>query len=219
MHEIAHQTSHAFFVADGANGHIVRYDFSGTTHVPGGDMTTPMVRCLATEFIFTRVPDVPSHMEIESDFALYYVDTGAGELKVADISTGTEGGRLFNNEPLELFNWIEGVSQETLVSGLDTPSGLALTEAHIFISFPLTGDIVAYGRDGVEVDRIETGKPGVMGLAIGPEGRLWYVNAYEGSVNMVDPGSEMGINPMDTTRPVNGDCMYPEWGTDIGWSR
>ncbi|MGC6418380.1 MAG: hypothetical protein ACON3Z_14755 [Bradymonadia bacterium] len=215
---IAHQTSHAFFVADGANGHIVRYDFQ-EPHVPGGDDHSDGRVSRYTELSFTRVPDVPSHMEIEGD-TLYYVDTGAGELKVADIATGTEGGRLIpDNEPLELFNWIEGVSQETLVSGLDTPSGLALTEAHIFISFPLTGDIVAYGRDGVEVDRIETGKPGVMGLAIGPEGRLWYVNAYEGSVNMVDPSGEMETNPMDTTRPVNGDCMYPEWGADIGLGR
>ena len=109
---IAHQTSHAFFVADGANGHIVRYDFQ-EPHVPGGDDHSDGRVSRYTELSFTRVPDVPSHLEIEGD-TLYYVDTGTGALKVADISTGTEAGRLIpDNEPLELFNWTRA-SRKTL---------------------------------------------------------------------------------------------------------
>ena len=54
----------------------------------------------------------------------------------------------------------------------------------------------------------------VMGLAIGR--RTTLVRERQGSVNMVDPSGEMDTSPMDMTRPVNGDCMYPEWGTDIG---
>ncbi|MGB0648366.1 MAG: hypothetical protein ACPGQS_14370, partial [Bradymonadia bacterium] len=212
---MAHQDSHAFFVADGHNGHIVRYDFQ-EPHVPGGDDHSDGRVSRYPELTFSRVADVPSHMQVEGN-ELYYVDTGAGMLKVADMSTGVVIGDLIPmNEPLELFNEIGDVTQRELITGLDTPSGLAMTTDHIFLSFPKTGDIVAYDRTGAEVDRFATGKPGVMGLAIGPDENLWYVNAYEGTVNLLDPIGERGGLEMDITRPAMGDCMYPEWSSDIG---
>jgi hypothetical protein len=212
---MAHQESHVFFVADGHNGHIVRYDFQ-EPHVPGGHDHSDGRVSRYEELTFNRVADIPSHMKVVGD-ELYYIDTGNGALKVADISTGGVGGSLLPlNEPLELFNRIVDVTQRELITGLDTPSGLAMTDEHIFVSFPKTGDIVAYDRMGTEIDRFATGKPGVMGLSIGPNDRLWYVNAYEGTVNLVDAIGEITAPEIDLTRPSKMECMYPSWSADIG---
>ena len=212
---MAHEDGNAFYVADGLNGHIVRYDFQ-RPHVPGGHDHSDGRVSRYPELTFSRIADIPSHMLLEGN-VLYYIDSGDGSLKVADLSTGTPGRTLTAyNEPLELFNEIVGVAQGDLVTGLDTPSGLAMTEEHIFVSLPATGDIAAFDRMGVEIARIATGKPGVMGLTIGPDGRLWYVNAYEGTVNMIDALGEYTAPEVDLTRPVAGDCQYPAWNTDIG---
>ena len=211
---IAHQDAHVFYVADGTNGHIVRYDFQ-EPHVPGGDDHSDGLVSRYPELSFTRVPDIPSHMQIIGD-ELFYIDTGSGQLKVADITTGVETEILIpENEPLELFNVIERVGHRTLIDGLDTPSGLTITEEHIFISFPLTGEIIAYDRQGQELERIDTGKAGVMGLTIGPRGHLWFVNAYEGTVNWLNPQgeqSEIGVEQPSQ----QGDCQYPIWDGQVG---
>ncbi len=212
---MAHHRDNAFFVADGHNGHIVRYDFQ-EPHVPGGHDHSDGIVSRYPELVFNRVPDIPSHMQLEGNI-LYYVDTGSGALKIADITSGRVGGNLTpRNEPLQVFNRIVDVPQRELISGLDTPSGLALSETHIFLSFPKTGDIVAYDRMGAEVDRFITGKPGVMGITIGPNGRLWYVNAYEGTVNVVDGTGRTVAPSIDFIQPSFGDCVYPAWSDAVG---
>lgn len=212
---IAHEDGNAFFVADGANGHIVRYDFQ-QPHVPGGDDHSDGRVSRYPELTFTRIPDVPSHLElIGTD--LYYVDTGAGAVRVADLTTGAPAGNLIAiNEPLELFNQITGVAHRVLIDGLDTPSGFAVTDEHIFVSFPKTGDIVAYDFNGLEIERLVTGKPGVMGLTISPTGQLWYVNAFEGTANYIDPVGDTKAGVIEPTMPQMGSCTYPQWTSQIG---
>ena len=212
---IAHRDAHIFFVADGTHGHIVRYDFQ-EPHIPGGDDHSDGRVSRYTELSFTRVPDIPSHMQVVGD-ELFYIDTGAGVLRVADLTTGAPGEDLIpENEPLELFNTIRGVRHRVLVEGLDTPSGLAVLDERIFISLPRSGEIVAFDRDGLEVERFATNKPGVMGLEIGPQGRLWYVNAYEGTVNWIDPTGEGADEPTSPISPRDGACQYPEWDGRVG---
>lgn len=212
---IAHQEAHVFFVADGTNGHIVRYDFQ-EPHVPGGDDHSDGRVSRYPELSFTRVPDIPSHMQVVGN-ELFYLDTGAGQLKVANLATGEETETLIpENEPLELFNVIEGVEQRTLIDGLDTPSGLSITDDHIFISLPKSGEIIAYDREGQELERIDTGKAGIMGLTTGPQGHIWFVNAYEGTVNWLNPMGDSTANDEIEQPPQQGDCQYPVWDGQIG---
>ena len=212
---IAHQDAHIFFVADGTNDHIVRYDFQ-EPHIPGGDDHSDGRVSRYPELSFTRVPDIPSHMQVVGD-ELFYVDTGAGMVRVADITTGVHHEDLIpQNEPLELFNTIKGVRHYDLIEGLDTPSGLVVTEDHIFVSLPRSGEIIAFDREGTELERFSTGKPGVMGLAVGPQGRIWYVNAYEGTVNWIDASGSQFVDTLPTDSPQRGDCIYPEWDGQAG---
>ena len=212
---MAAETGNAFYVADGANGHVVRYDFR-RPHVPGGDDHSDGEVTRYPDLSFTRVPDIPSHMQMVGD-DLYYVDTGTGTIKVADMTTGSESGRLIAvNEPLARFDRYSGVSVRTFADGLDTPSGLLVTDERVFVSLPLTGEIVAYDLEGQELQRVDTGPAGVMGLAMGPEGRIWFTNAYEGTVQVLDPGPVEKPAAAERERPMQGACMYPEWTRDIG---
>ncbi len=212
---MAAETDNAYYVADGANGHVVRYDFN-RPHVPGGDDHSDGEVTRYPDLSFTRVPDIPSHMEMLGD-DLYYVDTGTGTIKVADMTTGSAAGRLQSRtEPLARFDRYTGVSVRTFADGLDTPSGLLVTDERVFVSLPLTGEIVAFELDGTEIQRIDTGPPGVMGLAMGPQGRIWYTNAYEGTVHVIEHSpAEQPVAP-NLDRPMAGGCMYPEWTRDVG---
>ena len=212
---IAHQEAHAFFVADGTHSHIVRYDFQ-EPHVPGGDDHSDGRVSRYPELSFTRVPNIPSHMQVVGA-QLFYIDTGAGALKVASINTGEETSTLIpQNEPLELFNVIEGVEQRVLIEGLDTPSGLLVTDERIFISLPNTGEIIAYDLEGSELERLETGVPGVMGLTLNAQGEIWFVNAYAGTVNRLIPESLRERDATSPISPTQDECQYPEWGEQIG---
>ena len=136
---MAHQDDNAFFVADGANGHVVRYDFK-RPHIPGGDDHSDGEVSRYPELTFSRVPDIPSHMQLVGN-ELYYVDTGTGTMRVGDVSTGRQVRILIpDNEPLALFNEMGDVEHRVFVSGLDLPSGLVVTDDTVFVSFPKQGD-------------------------------------------------------------------------------
>ena len=194
---IAHEEGNAYWVADGAGGprgsgglpHIVRYDF-GRDHGPGrSDHSDGRVRRYV-EAQFHPVEGVSSHMERDpnSDW-LYFVETGRGMVMRLDTSTGevTKTLRL-NHEELAEYAEVTGVTVEEWVSeGLDQPSGIAIGEERIFVSDYGSKEIVAYDHDGVELGRIDTKGDRVMGLELGPEGRLWFVDTGFAEVVRVLP--------------------------------
>ena len=49
------------------------------------------------------------------------------------------------------------------------------------------GEIVAYDMDGFERGRLATGATSLMGLEVGPDDHLWYVDAGAATVTRVDP--------------------------------
>jgi hypothetical protein len=212
---ITHQDGHAFFVTDGGNGHVVRYDFR-EPHVPGGDDHSDGQVSRYPDLTFTRVADIPSHLFLDGD-NLYYADTGTGAIRVADVSTGSVAGTLRpDNEPLALYNQYRGVDVRVFVDGLDAPSGIVVANDRVFVSLPRTGEIIAYELDGTEIERINTGAPGVMGLEMASDGRLWFTNAYQGTVNVIEPGPIDMPEPEMPSPVSRGDCAYPEWNGEIG---
>ena len=57
------------------------------------------------------------------------------------------------------------------------------------------GDIIIYditNMPATELGRIVTGKEGIMGIKIGPEGNIWYVNTLDNEVVMLE-ASPIGI--------------------------
>lgn len=188
---IAHELENVYWVFDGENGHLVRYDFQHD-HGPGEDDHSDGTIRRFPEVELTRVPDVPGHMDADFEArALFIADTGGGRVIRFDLDSGTKARDLsLINEPLAEYSEYTGASFTVIAEGLDQPSGLELHGDHVFVSEHGTGDVIAFTRDGEEVGRVSTGLPGLTGLEIDSEGRLWAVDMVQHTVSVLSDARE-----------------------------
>ncbi|MBZ0274142.1 hypothetical protein K8I61_19035 [bacterium] len=185
---IEHDTANVYWVFDGMHGNIVRYDFK-EDHGPGYDDHSDGIVRRYTEIGLTREPDVPGHLAMDDETRWMYVaDTGAARVVRFDTESGAFAGDLSGaKEPLAEYSEYRGANHETFVDGgFETPCGVAVHEGIIFVSDYETGDIAGFDVTGAEIDRVNVGA-GVMGIEIGPDGRLWFVNADENTVSVIEP--------------------------------
>ncbi len=189
---MAHEVDNVFWVFDGFYGNIVRYDFR-EDHGPGEhDHSNGIVRRYY-EAEVKRVANVPGHLIMDKvNGILYICDTGNKRILSLDTRTGNVTG--FGNidgsqqEPLVEYSRVGNVTiKELVTSGLERPCGIELHNNRLFVTDNQTGDIVAYSLQGEELGRIETNASSIMGITIGPEGKLWYVDASKDQVVRVDP--------------------------------
>jgi hypothetical protein len=184
---IAHEAGNAYWAFDGSAGNLVRYDFQ-TDHGPGGgDHSDGIIRRYMDAAV-TRVANVPGHMELDHATGMLYVaDTGADRIMRLDTATGTSTGPLSNNwdAASEYTGW-EGADWQVFADGLSVPSGLALHEGRLFVSENDSGDIVAFDLEGTELGRMSTPATSLMGITIGPEGKLWYADPGANEIVRVD---------------------------------
>jgi sugar lactone lactonase YvrE len=93
---------------------------------------------------------------------------------------------------LEEYSRIAGVEWGVLDTGLNRPSGIALDGDQLFVSEYGNGQIVAYdlssnGKSGSEAGSIQTTASSIMGLEIGPNGHLYYVDNGQDEIVRIDP--------------------------------
>jgi streptogramin lyase len=55
------------------------------------------------------------------------------------------------------------------------------------VSEPGSGDIVAFDLDGNELGRTSTPAAQIMGITIGPDGKIWYADPAANEIVRVDP--------------------------------
>ena len=114
---------------------------------------------------------------------LYIADTGGGRVlwvntldqdtTVTDIS-GSES----QMEVLAEYSEVTDVEWGVLSSGLSRPSGLVVHENKVFVSQNGNNRITAYnldetGKAAIGSRTVETNASSIMGLEIGPSGKLW----------------------------------------------
>jgi hypothetical protein len=186
---IAHEADNQYWTFDGLDGAVVFYDFRHD-HGPGGSDHSDGLIAYYADPPLTRVEHVPGHMMRDPASSwLYIADTGAGRVVRLDTTTGTRGdwrGRQ-NTDGVEDFYKVTGATWEVFAEGLDEPAGLVVAGDRILVGERGTGDVVAFGADGVEQGRLATDAAGLDGLEIGPEGKLWYVDEAVPAVVRVDP--------------------------------
>lgn len=187
---IAHQADNKYWVFDGKAGHVVYYDFQ-QDHGTGRDDHSDAIIRRYPQAAVTRVAGVPGHMVLDAEKKwLYIADTGGKRIIRMDITTGGFSRRLrAANEPLQEFSEFTNVTVEVFAAErLQQPSGLAIHEGKLFASDFATGEIIAYDlTTGTELERIDIGGSGIMGLTIGPDGQLWYVNGTLNTLTRLDP--------------------------------
>jgi sugar lactone lactonase YvrE len=194
MHEtplclgIAHERDNVFWVSDGTHGNVARYDFR-RDHGPGHDDHADGTIRRFVDARVTRAPDVPGHVALDTAGGwLYYVDTGGRRVMRLQTRSGAPGATLRSQEAYAEYVEVRGATVETVVAaGLTAPAGLALHEGRLFVTDHATNEIVAFGTDGRELARVKTPARGIMGITVGPDRKLWYVDAAGNAVVRLDP--------------------------------
>lgn len=188
---IAWSHDNVYWVFDGYDGALVRYDFH-EDHGQGWDDHGDGVISRFVSGTVERVEDVPSHVEWDWDeFKLYVADTGHARIGSFDPSDATRGADLPRTEPATDHHAMDGGEWTTLVDGedvgLEEPSGIALHDGLIFVTDHADGDIFAFSMDGALEGKLELDRPGLMGIDFDPEGHLWVVDGEASELVRVRP--------------------------------
>lgn len=185
---IAADSAKVYWVMDGHFGNIVRYDFVAD-HGPGYDDHSAGKIWRYTDVPVSRVAGVPSHMEIDHvNRWLYFIDGGSKTIKRLNMESGSETGNLSvpstSPEPLAGYKRVEGATVETIATWTTQPCGLAYADGRLLVSDYTTGDIKIYDVTGTPalLGTIATGQAGIMGLEVGHDGSIWFVNYPQNKV-------------------------------------
>lgn len=206
---IAHDSAMAYWVNDGHNGNICLYDYV-QHHGPGYDNHSAGKIWRYTDVPVTRVPNIPSHMILDKlNNWLYFVDGGPKKIKRMNVSTGAVTGNLTSpssgQEPLASYKKVEGAVVEELDTLTTQPCGIDYYNDRLIVSDYTTGDIYLYNTTGTFslIGTIITGMPGIMGIKIGPDGRIWCVNKTTSTVYRLDianPATDISL--IEITSPT-----------------
>ncbi len=222
---IAHDFWNRFWLVDGYNGDIVMNDFR-EDHTPGQDFHGDARIRRYDSFTVTRDPNnhVVSHCVLDKATGwLYVVDNGGQRVLRMNTRTGTNAGAASYGpweSYVEYSRYINYEWEVIISSGLVSPAGIDLIGDHLVVSDHATGDIVIYDKSGAvvtEEGRIATGAAGIMGIKVGPDGRIWYVNATTHQLVRMEPSLNVGMtstndapfslfpNPVNTTLHLRGE--------------
>ncbi|MBZ0098239.1 MAG: T9SS type A sorting domain-containing protein, partial [Taibaiella sp.] len=207
----------AYWYFDGHNGNICHYDFA-TPHIVGGDDHSDGKVRRYSDVTVTREPNVPSHMAFDKQNNwLYIVDGGANRVIRMKTNSGTIGNNLTPYaEPLAEFKEVTGATQEVMVSsGLTSPCGIDYRNGRIIVSDNATGNIHIYNvttTPATSVGTIITGGPGVMGVKITDDNKIWYVNSTTKTLNRIDNPNVVSVE--EVAEKINY-TVYPNPANNI----
>ena len=157
---IEHEVDNVYWVFDGYNESIVRYDFQ-EDHGPGFDDHDDGIMARYVEGRVAYSPDVPSHMVLDPIAGLLYIaDTGNNRIAVLDTESGERGADLERVEPGTVHYEMVGATLSTFIDGEDVglvaPSGIEIIDGILFVTDNETSEIIAFDADGMEIDRLDT---------------------------------------------------------------
>lgn len=216
---MAHERDNVYWVWDTYYEDLVRYDFL-EDHGPGQHYHGDGLVRRYTEIQAQRFNDrVPSHMVIDDNTGwLYIADARNGQVIRVNINSGNQSATLpLINEPLAEHTEWSNVTRETIVAPgvMVRPTGIEVIGNNLLVSDYQTGEIVIFDvttGTANEIGRIATGAQEIMGIKIGPDGNIWYVDAGANEVkkltaNEPTVGIEDGLTEVDFTvypNPTNG---------------
>jgi len=107
---------------------------------------------------------------------------------------------------MNAFDW-----EEVVITGLIQPAGIDIIDNILVVTDHSNGDIIFYNVNNIpaiEIGRIQTDEPGIMGAVIGPNGKIWYVNAALNKVVRIEPSSVISYIE-DDQLVLSGNRIYP----------
>jgi hypothetical protein len=175
---IAWDYDNVYWVFDGYEGSIVRYDFA-EDHGMGFDDHSDGIISRYVVGQVKRVRGVMSHLVLDHDTGLLYVsDTGNGRIVVLDTNTGTRGETRFSMEPGTDHHEVDGATFTNLVTGLNNPSGIALAGDVLVVSENGTGGLRFFDLDGTLLRTYDTGLDAgaLAGVWADDAGDVWFLD-------------------------------------------
>lgn len=192
---IAHEKDNIYWVYDGYNSTLCKYDFKDP-HRPGGEYHGDG-EVYRYDVSVKMDPNVPSHMIMDKEKGMLFVcDAGNNRVLEVNTQTGSEKSGmptipLRNGEPLAKYVEMEGTQSGIFADGIEKPCGIALKENRLFVGSYATGDIICYDIETKEeLGRVNTGVDGLMGFSIGPDGNIWLTANGEDAIYKMLPAEE-----------------------------
>jgi hypothetical protein len=198
---IAHDSLKAYWVMDGYNGTICKYDYVND-HGPGYEDHSAGEIYRYVDVPVTRVDGVPSHMVLDKSSGwLYYIDGISKQIRRMDSNSGSVTGTLATPstapEALAGYYKMEFATVETLATLSTQPSGIDYYNGRLVVSDYETGDLYLYSTSPFALlDTIVTGQANMMGVKVGPDGHIWAVNNVQNKVYRLDvaaPATDLAI--------------------------
>lgn len=195
---IAFEKDLIFWVLDGYEGNIKRYDF-GNPHQPGGDDHSGGGVRVYTDFKFTRHSTLPAHIVIDAARKyLYGCDPVAKRVFRIDITTGTNNGARtkINSETLDggYITYTGLIKVDSLITGLISPVGIDVYGNRLIVTDNGTDEIIIFDitNSYKEVGRIKLkyiSNPDPMGVKVGPDGKIYFVDKTNRRAYLIDNSS------------------------------
>jgi len=193
---IASEGENVFWVYDDYNNDIAMYDF-GEDHGPGNtdhdDGRVLRYQGMGLNAINTTIV---CHLELDKAKKwLYFVDGGNQRIIRLDITSGTLGGAPSWGpyETLAEYKKVLGFTWEIVANtGLIEPAGIDIIDDRLVVTDHSNGDIIFYDVSNIpatEIGRLQTNEPGIMGVVLGPEGKIWYANHTLYKVVKIEPST------------------------------
>jgi hypothetical protein len=211
---IAHDSGNAYWYNDGYYEELVFYNFQSDHDTGGEDHDDGIVRRYV-EVMPTRSANIPGHMILDKANGILYIsDTGAGRVlwvntdDTTTTSTNIMGSSTRMDSTLAEYSEITDVEFGILATGLSSPSGIALHGDTLFVSQNGNGKISAFdlatdGKSATLMQTVDTNANSIMGLEVGPNDKLWYVDAGLNRVVRLDPFPD---SDSDGTRDTLDNC-------------
>jgi DNA-binding beta-propeller fold protein YncE len=215
---IAFEKDNVFWVLDGYEGNIKRYDF-GDPHQPGGDDHSGGGVKVYPDFKFTRHATLPGHIVIDANRKyLYGCDPVGKRVFRIDITTGTNSGARtkINGETLGLgyVTYSGLVREDSLIKGLNTPVGIDIYGNRLIVTDNGTDEIIIFDitNNYKEVGRIKlkyVSNPDPMGIKVGPDGKIYYVDKTNKRAYMIDNSAVLPTAIREVKNAQNIFSLYP----------
>ncbi|PCI98385.1 MAG: hypothetical protein COB15_06125 [Flavobacteriales bacterium] len=211
---IANEEDNVFWVFDGNSSDLVRYDFV-EDHGPGNSYHGDAIIHRYSDNSVAKDPNnkVVSHMVVHDGW-VYSTDYGNNRVFRIQLNSGTLGSNIIGYESIAEHAIITGYTQENVVTtGLVEPAGIDIVDDRMIVSDYSTGDVIIYditSMPATELGRIATGASGIMGIKIGPNGKIWYVDYDANTVNRIE-GTTVGVDNVELENTLS---IYPNPAKD-----
>lgn len=214
---IAHDSANIYWVLDARYGGISRYDFRDPHEVGGTDHRDGVIRRYIETVISPGVRGQPAHVCLDRSTGwLYYIDPGKSLVHRLDTRSGSVKDTLemppSSAENLTEFTSVVGARLATVVSdSLKTPVGIDVVGTRLLVGDRADGRIHVFdiADPGVaHLGAISTGATELLGITVGPDQRIWFVDRATARVCRLDLAAENALTAeRDVVAARSGDTL------------